>query len=359
MGDAGSGEQQVEALLALGLAEDRARRAVAEDRVALVLLEEVIHGGRVHPPEKVAEEAGVAVELLRTWESALGVPSHDRYRDSDIESAKLLGEMLSVLPGLDIDRVLRSLRADAQMLRRMALGDLQVVYEQFIQPVREQEGDKVLVALAAAEAARTLIPIAGPLVGVAYKRVLEHLLSTELVAQATRGTTDTLQLAVGFVDVVGYTSLSARVDPSGLDDVIEAFETRCYAVAGTSEQVQLVKFLGDAGMFVAVDPVVLAEALLELIQPVDADSALDDAPMRGGMAAGEVLVRMGDYFGPPVNLAARLTDRARTARLLVAEDLGDVLGERFPLRLAPSMKLRDLGRHRPYSLRPARDEDGD
>jgi adenylate cyclase len=345
-------ERLVDALVTLGLSEERAREAVAHDRVALVLLEEALHDGRVHPAEAVAAEAGVPLELLRAWEGALGVPSYDHYRDSDLEAARLLGKMLHMLPGLDIESVMRSLQADAQALRRMALGDLQFVFEQFIQPVREQEEDEIAVALAVAEAARMMLPIAGPLVGVAYKRVLEHLLSTELVAHATRGEGDQLRLAVGFVDVVGYTSLSARVDPSGLEEVLEAFETRCYAVAGTTDDVELVKFLGDAAMFISVDPVPLAAALLELVETPDEDSPLAGTPMKAGMAYGDVLVRAGDYFGPPVNLAARLTDRARSGRLLVDEDLGDELKEEFRVRRAPPMHLRGLSRQRPYSVRP-------
>jgi adenylate cyclase len=350
----GDPDRTVEALVDLGVIEERARKLVESDRALFALVEELLEEGRHFTPEEVAAEAEVPLEVLQSWEQALGLPSPQHYRDIDVEHAKNLRHLLEVFSTADPERLLRSIRADAQALRRMAMGDLQGVYEQVVAPLRERGGDDVDVAVALAKVARALLPVAGPLIGMAYRRVLEHMLTTELVAEAARGAADTIPAAVGFVDVVGYTSLSARIDPSGLEEVLEAFETRCYAVAGTQDDVELVKFLGDAVMLVSVDPVPLAHALVTLVEPAEADGPLAGAPMRGGMAAGDVLVRLGDYYGPTVNLAARLTDRARTGRVLAAEDLGPALEDHFPLRRVPVLYLRGVGRHRPWSLRPGR-----
>ena len=341
----------VDALVALGLSENEARSAVAEDRVALALVDKIVSGERSLPVEDVAAAAGVSAGLLRAWESALGLPSHDRYRNSDIEDARLLATLIQYLPDTQVEALVRPFRADGQALQRIAMAHLELVYRSFIQPMRQAGGDDVAVAIALAEVAKTLLPVAGPLVGTAYRRIMEHLLSTELVAQASRTAVDRMDLAVAFADVVGYTSLSARIDPDGLDEVIDAFETRCYTVAGQNERVQLVKFLGDAAMYVSTDPVALAGAMLDLVATAEHDSPLAGAPMRAGLAAGECLVRQGDYFGPPVNLAARLTDRARAGTLLAAPELLDPLGEHFALRRLPPIHLRGLGHQRPIAVR--------
>ena len=48
--------------------------------------------------------------------------------------------------------------------------------------------------------------------------------------------------------------------------------------------------------------------------------------MRIGLAAGPVSPRDGDYFGPVVNLASRLTDLPKAGEMLVPASLRDELG---------------------------------
>lgn len=341
----------VAALVQLGVPADEAARAVETDRVAFALVDQILERDRTYTAEELATAANLPLEMVRAWERALGVPSPERYSEQDLEDARLLGRLFEAFPTA-VDDALRSLRADAQALARMAVADLQFVHERFVAPIREAGGNDIAVALAAAEAAKTLLPISSPLVGAAYRRILEHLITTELVSAAARAGAEQIDLAVGFVDVVGYTALSARIDPDGLDEVLESFESRCYAVAGTTDRVQLVKFLGDAAMFISLDPVALATTLLALVGPEDDSSPLGDNAVRGGMAAGEVLARGGDYFGNPVNLAARLTDRARPGTILVAEELEDELNDLFHVRRPRPMHLRGLGVRRPVALKP-------
>ncbi len=64
------------------------------------------------------------------------------------------------------------------------------------------------------------------------------------------------------------------------------------------------KLIGDEVMFVVTDPGAGCEMALELaVRPAD-HPRLPSA--RGGLAFGDVLSRDGDYFGPVVNLAARI-----------------------------------------------------
>ena len=79
----------------------------------------------------------------------------------------------------------------------------------------------------------------------------------------------TTTLAVGFVDVVGYTNLTRHVSERDLAHLIERFESIAVGVVATGGG-RVVKTLGDEVMFVADDPVggsPFALTLLESSRP--------------------------------------------------------------------------------------------
>lgn len=126
------------------------------------------------------------------------------------------------------------------------------------------------------------------------------------------------------------------------------FEQHVLAVASRYHEVSVPKFIGDAAMLVGTDPALIADALLDVVEPVP---DLADTPLRAGMSAGEILPRGGDYFGPPVNLAARLTDYARPQTVLADEDLRAVLEPHFSLRPISRLRLQGIGTRRPLVVR--------
>lgn len=341
---------RIDRLVDLGMTRTDAERAVREERVVLALLDHLISGGERLAVVDVASRSGVPVPVLRRVDQALGLPRTALYTEADLEHAEVLQQLLEVIP---LEPLLRTLRADAQSLTAIALRTIELTSDLFLDPLRAETDDEVEAAVRLAALAAPLLELAARGMGSAYRRIVTQLLSSELLARAASAS-DELELAVGFVDVVGYTSLSARIDPSGLGEVLEAFESRCYATAA-HDAVRLVKFLGDAAMFVSIDPVPLARALHELVAEVeDEGDPLFAAPMRGGMAMGRVLLRGGDYFGEPVNEAARLTDRARPSTVLAGEELRDVLASVFELKKVGPVRLHGLGRQSPVALRRLR-----
>lgn len=340
-------EDAVEELVRLGLSRDAAERAVAEDRVPLALIDRLA-GGPLSL-EEVAERSGAPRSLLETRYTALGVPLDRGFDEDDVAAARRLATLLEVLDQESVERVLI---ADAYSLARVALTHLDVAREQVVEPLRQQGLAEAELALRLAEAHRALQPVAADLVRDTYLQALRELLSTRLVADVAQGRA--LQAAVGFADVVGYTSLSARIDPAGLEDVVDAFEARVFAATSDHADLRVVKFIGDAVMLLASEPAPLAEGLLTLVAPAEPGDALRAAPIRAGMAFGEVITRAGDLYGDTVNLAARLTDRARAGRVLAAGDLAqDLAAAGFDVTRLHPMELRGIGRHRPVALRPA------
>jgi adenylate cyclase len=76
-------------------------------------------------------------------------------------------------------------------------------------------------------------------------------------------------------------------------------------------------------MLVAPEPAELVETMLELVK--SGDDAEDFPPLRAGVAYGPAANHFGDWFGSTVNLASRVTSRARPGSVLVTESVRDAL----------------------------------
>lgn len=81
--------------------------------------------------------------------------------------------------------------------------------------------------------------------------------------------------------------------------------------------VRVDKWLGDGVMLVGVDTEPLVDAVVAIS---GGHSRRGRLPLRAGLACGQVILLEGDdYVGAPVNLAARLCDRADPDQILAAE----------------------------------------
>ena len=115
---------------------------------------------------------------------------------------------------------------------------------------------------------------------------------------------------------------------------------------------QVVKMLGDEVLFVTDRPADAAAIALRLTSP---DRARRGLPaLRVGMAAGRVLTRFGDVYGPVVNLAARLTSLARPGTALVDAELAAALAPEggYRLRHQRPVAVRGYQHLRSWALRP-------
>jgi len=98
-----------------------------------------------------------------------------------------------------------------------------------------------------------------------------------------------------------------------------------------------VKLIGDEVMYVVSDADTACAIALELAHSLAADDVLPS--VRSGIAAGEVLTRDGDYFGPVVNLAARAVKLADPDTVLASGALARAASNyRFASVGAPRLK---------------------
>jgi adenylate cyclase len=173
--------------------------------------------------------------------------------------------------------------------------------------------------LALAQARSAVIGSVAPLTQAIARLFAAHIdaAARRLRRALPRGSVDTAPLAVGFVDLVGFTTLARQVAPGALASIIERFEETAHDVTARC-QGRVVKFIGDEVMFVTRDEATACDVALTLIERFTGDGTVTP---RGGLAAGELLVRGGDYYGPLVNLAARLADVAVPREVLVTAEV--------------------------------------
>ena len=144
----------------------------------------------------------------------------------------------------------------------------------------------------------------------------------ERTRRTTVGHTERFEFryAIGFVDLVGFTELSAGMDAMELANFIRDFEARSHEMAARAGG-RVIKLIGDEVMFVAEDAAAACRAGSALMEGFTA--ADTTVVPRGGLAYGSVVPRGGDYYGMIVNLAARLVDQAVPGELLVTDALAE------------------------------------
>ena len=82
----------------------------------------------------------------------------------------------------------------------------------------------------------------------------------------------------------------------------------------------------------------MLESTLRLVEIAERDA--DYPPLRAGIACGQAVHRWGDWFGTPVNLASRLTTRARPSTVLVSVEVRDGVDGAYEFSDAGKKKLK-------------------
>ncbi len=294
----------------------------------------LLDGPRRYTRLQVAALAGMAPERTQRLWRALGFPDaaddDPAFTDADIQALGVLKELIDS-GFVDADTEASIARAMGQALSRLADWQADMLADALTRggPGGERRPASPEEAVAVA---RALLPRMREIQSYVWRRHLAANADRLLAASAGQG--DRRELAVGFADLVGYTSRSRGMGGRELGAMVEDFESTATEVIARPRG-RVVTTVGDGVLFTAASPVDAVE--IGLLLPEVWDSA-ERPPLRVGAASGTVLTRLGDVYSPVVNLASRLTSLARPGAVLVDRALAD------RLRDLPGYRVRPLRR---------------
>jgi class 3 adenylate cyclase len=292
--------------------------------------------GRSGPPDytlrTAAEALGIAVgDVERAWTMlGLSVPSPNTpaLSQADVDGLATWVEMRSYL-GEPVDGFLRVLGAT---MARLAEAESSMIRISEPDVWLGHTFDELTTARAWRSVAH-FIPRLGAMIDAVHR---QHQVSARTFLEGlAAGPTASMVCGVGFADLTGFTALTQVLTSEELATLLTDFGGSVSDVVH-ADGGRVVKFIGDAVMWVSASAELLAKAAIDLVNHPKARKV--GLQVRAGLGYGEVLAINGDYFGTPVNLAARLVDAAEPRQVLacagvVKELPGWPVMERGPLKL--------------------------
>jgi adenylate cyclase len=311
--DAETERELVAFLEGLGVDPDDIAEAIREEALWEVTTESLLANRGDLTADELAERAGLTPSQLRRVLRALGL-GEDSYSTEDAVAATAGAEMFRLFG--DEETGLRLLRVVGSSIRRVAEASVAAYIANVEKPLVDAEATVLAHAQAQAssiDGARRLAQGFPHL----FTRHLRDVISRGRTARLQTGDYTTARLAVGFVDLVGFSSLAQELTPAGLWSLLDDFEDKSFETIAEHGG-QLVKHIGDEIMFVVLEPRSACEIALSLVDAFREQGS--DVTPRGGLATGDLLTREGDYYGVEVNLASRLADIAVPEEILVSAD---------------------------------------
>jgi adenylate cyclase len=299
----------------------------------------LLDGPRRYTRLQIAEMAGMQPERTQRLWRALGfadtADDDPAFTDADIAALEVLHSLIdSGFVGPDTEASIA--RAMGQSLSRLADWQTDMLADVLNRAAGEGASPEETMdaAIAAAEA---LLPQLRTVQDYVWRRHLAANADRLLASASAPG--DPRELAVGFADLVGYTSRSRGMGGRELGRMVEAFESTAAEVIARHRG-RVVKTVGDGVLFTAADAVAAVEIGLDMPAVWDTE---ERPPLRVGAAYGRVLTRLGDVYSPVVNLASRLTSIARPGTVLVDRELAGFLREDPAYRVRPLRRVSVRG----------------
>lgn len=315
------------------------------------LEQHVLGEPRVFNAAGLAAATGVDLEQARRLWRALGFPEHGAETAFTRSDAEALSTLVGLVDSglIDFDLAVHLTRAVGQTMARLSDWEVSALLTRVLELAREQSGDgddRLAIGLRMIEEFSE--PFEALLVYV-WRRHLAAAVARQEALGAREEDLHTTRLTVGFADIVQFTALSNQLSEERIGDVVELFEARCADVVA-AQRGRVIKSIGDSVLFVHEDPIAAYEIAEGIIAVVGRDPRMPD--VRLGLASGLVVQRLGDVFGPPVNMAARLTGVARRNRVIVDPETAGLLPvDQFETRRLAARPVRGFGLVEPVAVR--------
>lgn len=329
---------------------DEARRGVLE-------LERALLGDNLTMKRReVAEEAGVSLLTARKIWRSLGLPNHkdddEHFTHADSKALKTVNSLVKE-GQLSEEAALSITRSVGQMMDRMVVWQVEALVEDMVihGGLTDTQARGELLNLLP-----RLIEDLEDITVYGYRRMLNSAILRLALRNEEDGTPladSDLPLArgVGFVDLVSYTSLSREMNERKLASLVKNFEQRCAEVIAVGGG-RIIKTVGDEVMYLVESPEDGARIALALSKLISEDPQLPEA--RVSFVWGRVLPRLGDIYGPTVNLASRLVALTEPGIVLTDASTAEALEDdkRFVLIPQGVRNVRGFGNVRPVAITP-------
>jgi class 3 adenylate cyclase len=307
---------------ALGFTTDEMVAAERHGRLFALSGDAVMRSG---PPVHSLRSAARALcrpldEVQHAW-AALGLTVADvdqlALSEADVEGLRTWAD-LSAIVGMET--LLGVLRVLGASMARFAEAVSSAIRAGVPAIQLNYTADELTTARAYASVT-AFVPRVGRLIDAVHR---QHLESARMYFEdVLRDTSPTVHCGVGFVDLSGFTSLTRMLTPDQLSGLLSEFSGTVSDIVH-ADGGRVVKFIGDAVMWVSPTAAQLAKAAADLVDhPRARETGLQ---VRAGLGYGPMLALNGDYFGNPVNLAARLVASAEPGQILMSAELHDELG---------------------------------
>ena len=294
--------------------------------------------------DQVAEASGLTVEQAQRLWRALGFPEAGEETAFSTLDADALRRVASIQRdgGLDFDTIVRMTRALGSTMDRLAEWEVAT-----LAAVVESDPEVISRRQEALRLVQTIGDDYESLMTYVWRR---HLAAAVARVQSLNDTEDQHVVAtVGFADLVSFSALTNDLDEEEIGDLVEVFEARSHDVVAR-HRARVIKTLGDSVMFVAPTPADGMDIAWDIVRVIGGDERLPD--VRVGVVTGPVVQRMGDVYGPAVNLAARLVGVARRNRVITDAATAERLPtDRFETRRLPARPVRGFGDIEPVAVR--------
>jgi adenylate cyclase len=301
---------------------------------------------------EAAEKAGIDYETALRFQRAMGLPEIDEesveFDDLDVEALRVLKRLNEW--GVSLEDLINVARVYGQAFSRVADAETHVFRKQFVEPLVERGKSVREIEDELAPMVEQVLQLLATSTDYVHRRHLGMALK-QLTAETSD--TGTELLTVGFADLVDFSRIADHLGGTGLSDVIERFEQLAVNTC-IDHEVRMVKMIGDATMFVSPDSQKALATAMDIVDKVANDELLDEA--RAGLDRGDVVPVGGDYFGRPINVAARVTAFARPGTTVVSSAVLKDLEPQPDVGKIGSHRLKGVGRVAMFKIRPPENE---
>ena len=321
----------IEYLDGLGFTADEMIEAERRGRLFGLAGDALQWSGRpIHTLPTAAAALGVPEdELTHAWEAlglTVGDPATSFLSQADVDGLTAWATLRKVAGE---DAALNFLRVLGASMARLAEASGSMIRIAQPELMMTHTQDELTTALAYRSVAE-LVPGLSTLMDAVFRHQITSARTyfEGVISDASASVT----CGVGFADLSGFTALTQRLTPDELAELLVEFGGAVSDVVH-ADGGRVVKFIGDEVMWVTATPELLAKVALDLVEYPRAREA--GLLVRAGLGYGSVLALGGDYFGTPVNLAARLVGAAAPGQILASTDVRDELPDWPAIPLDP------------------------